>query len=317
MKRISKTLILVVVVATAGDEMGLGCLNQFAQGTELFQKISFASCDVPYLGKSYFARADLNTQNHSYVPKGVNGSAVSQSRDKAISIAMTEAIERLSFYKIASEQPVDFGLDKDPSTTGFCALPLDCGELSNLYEKSYFEALERYLVFLWAHENLNLEVDIVSDSFTGYFCKINLPRYKFLRSLNACFYLSVQNTKQGGALTASSCSAWLEDARRASFKELWNGTRKLDRLVTGREALDSSQKSEERLLRFGTSAEGRAKIQKLTHCALNSDSTTLYIPAIALQKEYQGDYYPHIRVSRIMLEGSTSIKDAKEWDPIF
>lgn len=229
-------------------------------------------------------------------------------------IAVTEAIERWAYRFYSTSRPRDCGLDVDPTTNGFAALPSSMG-IQPLIRHAYHEALERWaLNRIWDDADFHLRETQPEKQLLPMFSRFKGRVRCFAATLNgralesiaaepAAFCLCIFFNDRGGAIPGSACAESPSSATKRAMLEAYIHATAFPRL----EGKDTSNMdiTEERLLFFAADpGAGAAITEKLR---LSDSFAPQRTPKVVLSKYLPGPWNPEVNVYRVIVEDSNPI----------
>jgi len=237
------------------------------------------------------------------------------SRDKEVSQckAVSEAIERWAFRYYCRGEKGNAGLDIDPTSNGFAALPAFLGE-DRLITGAFCEAVERWaLGRMWDHGDIGLmETESLESPATELFeCskgKLHCFMTKFLAAKpgqvcreEVTFCLCIFETSEGGAIPGSACgtdrSSVFERAAAEAFVNLsaFNSMRK-KKIGVFEDIL------EKRLHFFGSRPDGYKEVSgKLNR---SGGTASCEVPEVIFSKRLSGPWEPEVLVHRVLVDNA-------------
>jgi hypothetical protein len=240
------------------------------------------------------------------------GGGWSVDKEESQCKAVTEAVERWAFLHCSKHSPAEAGLDVNPTTDGFAALPASLGE-ERLVIHAYCEALERWgLNRLWddgdiAFRRVKPQDDRLLKLFAPFPGELHcfeaaasLDRSCPIPTTQLTFCLCVFETPTGGAIPGSGCGvspqATLERAVLEAYVHARAFAKMKDRGVESFENL-----TEKRLCFFGSQARGYAMVKE--RIKESACPEPFKAPDIAFSKRLNGPWNPEVLVHRVMLSG--------------
>jgi len=242
------------------------------------------------------------------------GAGWSTDKEESQCKAVTEAVERWAFRYCSKHSPAEAGLEVNPTTDGFAALPATLGE-KRLLIHAYCEALERWgLNRLWDHGDIAFRhVKPHDDRLLKLFVPFpgelhcfeavaSLDRSSPVSPTQLTFCLCVFETPTGGAIPGSACGAspqaTLERAVLEAYVHVRAFAKMKDRAVESFENL-----IEKRLCFFGNQTRGYAMVKERIKETVSP--APIKAPDIAFSKRLNGPWNPEVLVLRVMLSGDS------------
>lgn len=266
----------------------------------------------------WYSTAELHPRWLDPSRKGVEllfgGAGWSTDKENSQCIAVTEAIERWAYRFYATSGAKECGIDLDPTTNGFAALPSAMGSLP-LMMHAYHEALERWaLNRMWDDAGIRFREAQPEDDLLPMFsqfkgcvkCFTATLQGQVLESIPAepvVFCLCVFFNERGGAIPGSACTKSSSSAVRRAMLEAYVHVRAFSRLE--RKAASSMDITEERLLFFAT--EPRAGAMVSERLRLSDSPIPQQTTKIILSKHLPGPWNPEVDIYRVIVEDSEPI----------
>jgi len=232
--------------------------------------------------------------------------------------AVTEAIERWAFRYYSLHAPNEAGLDVDPTTNGFAALPSLVGEETVLMN-AYCESLERWaLSRMWDDRDIFFrEASIENEKLRNLFADFNGHLHCFKAALMAnnhdglpprvvYFYLCVFETDTGGAIPGSACGEDHQNTLERATLESYNHVIAYERMKKRQLALFTDI-AEQRLYFFANHKNGYNMVKE--RIKQIADSKIHDTPKILLSKRLRGPWDPEVFVHRVLVKDSKLIKE--------
>lgn len=242
------------------------------------------------------------------------GAGWSADKENSQSIAVTEALERWAYRFYSTEAPRECGLDLDPTTNGFAALPSAMG-LPPLMKHAYHEALERWaLNRMWNDAGIQFRETPPDGDLLPLFsqykgtlkCFTATLQGQALESIPAepvVFCLCVFFNDCGGAIPGSACAESSSHAVRRAMLESYVHTRAFPRLQ--KKAPSRMDITEERLLFFAAEPQAGAMVSE--RLRLSDSAAPQTTTEVILSKFLPGPWNPEVNVCRVIVKGSEPI----------
>lgn len=225
-----------------------------------------------------------------------DGSGTANSKVNAARKSIAEALERWAFYKLASEDSKQFGLDIDDTSTGFAALPCWPRRAARMY--AFKEAIERWALSNWWNGKLNLKRIEVHPNFDCWeiltpfkHMTVNIVSQKVIKSNGSAFY--VYGFAGGYSKKESIEKAFVEMERNHHALSI-----AFEKNLSYETIEDISDK---RLLYFA-SEEGHAVFSKKASDI--SERIRIGTPKLLVDSEIRGPWSRYAVVWRCLLEGT-------------
>lgn len=242
------------------------------------------------------------------------GAGWSSDKEESQSKAVTEAVERWAFRYCTKHSPVEAGLDMNPTTDGFAALPAPLGE-ERLFIHAYCEALERWtlnrmwdrgdIVFRRVRPNNNRVLRLFAR-FPGklhcFEAAVVLDRAIPGLPMQLVFLLCVFETPSGGAIPGSACGgdpqAVLDHAMLEAYVHIGAFAR-----MKGRPIESFENMIEKRLCFFGNGTRGYAMVKE--HIKETTSPMPIKPPDIEFSRRLGGPWNPEVLVHRVLIAGTS------------
>lgn len=240
------------------------------------------------------------------------------SRDKETSQckAVAEAIERWAYRRYYSSKKEAAGLDVDPTSNGFAALPAVLGA-ERLIVGAYCESLERWaLGRMWDCGDIPLlEVSLWGHAVTELFRergeKLHCFGAKFrvsppdqISQREVFFNICIIETGSGGAVPGSACG---EEAgsviERAATEAFINLT--AFKTMSRKKISSFEDVLESRLHFFGSRPNGYKDVMSRICSAGNAEKCK--VPDVIFSKRLSGPWEPEVLVHRVLLGDSKPV----------
>lgn len=241
------------------------------------------------------------------------GGGWSRDKEESQCKAVTEAIERWCFQWHSKFSPKDAGLDIDPTTNGFAALPSVFGK-ERVIGNAYCEALERWaLNRIWDHGDIPVsEITFGAGRLSKLFDTLKGSGRCFksiLRQRNGdasfsgenIFCLALFKTKDGGVVPGSACGINPDATAERAILEAYIHARAYDRMKKNKMFVFDNI-LEKRLYFFGSNPKARCMVEERLKCS----EPVIYnnLPRICFSRDLVGPWGPEVLVHRLLLEDS-------------
>lgn len=242
------------------------------------------------------------------------------SRDREVSQckAVTEAIERWAFRFYALNAPSEAGLNLDPTSNGFAALPVSLGD-SRLESGAYCEAVERWtLARLWEQGDLPTREIVLDDPTLADLLPKSLGSLRcFETTLRSAtpqlsggdrlyFVLCLVRTSTGGVLPGSACGLHRIEVLERAICEARihiNAFKRMQAMIGAQFA----NLTEKRLRFFAENPGGYDMI--LRRLMVSGEPTDMQAPPPEFSRRLQGEWEPEVAVHRVMVEQAMHLQE--------
>jgi hypothetical protein len=263
---------------------------------------------------------------------GFGGGGWSQSRLESQEKAITEAIERWAFRFYTENHSNDCGLELDPTSNGFAALPVELGE-DRCFLHSACEAIERYILCaIWEQKNVQLKplhwqtaLGVGFRSvFADFLDALALYEYSFLAhneqklfsqvGINwgaIKFVLALRFQPGGGVVCGSACGIDSQALPERATLEAFNHQRVLDAFKAN-DLPPGATITDQRLLHFGRNRDAELRVKETIDCNVGT-TEALPRPEFTLVKKLQGPWLPEVVVTRVLVANSVPITEGNQW----
>lgn len=238
------------------------------------------------------------------------GGGWSSDKEESQRKAVAEAIERWAFRYYSKVSPTDAGLNVNPTTDGFAALPAPLGE-QRLVTNAYCEALERWLLNrMWDHGDIIFsciqpENQLLLKLFAPF--QGQLHCFQSILSTNqselpipekVTFCLCVFETAPGGAIPGSACGVSPQATLERAILEAYIHVRTFMRMRN--HSLEYFENIlEKRLYYYGSHIRGYDMVKDRIKQA--PASAPVQTPKIVFSKRLEGPWNPEVLIHRVML----------------
>lgn len=239
------------------------------------------------------------------------GGGWSADREESQCKAVTEAVERWALRSFTLNDPKTAGLDADPTSNGFAALPASMGE-ARLISNAYCEAVERWaLARIWDQGDFPVQEVVPATPVA----ETLLPASKgtsrhFLGHLRSCapqpaaseslfFALCLVRTNGGGVLPGSACGTSPVRAQERAIYEARIHRNAFDRMssIPGTRL---SNLTEQRLRHFAEQPNGfETAVRRLV---ISAEPPAVPAPPVVFNRRLRGEWDPDVSVHRIIVE---------------
>jgi hypothetical protein len=243
-------------------------------------------------GKSHYeAYAYLKKDSPTKKPKyelygNADGNGTDVNKERAVHIAISEALERLCYQRIRESNTLGYGLDLDISTSGMAAYPSFFNRKAK--RNSYLEATERWSIrSLWESSTTASHYETNQSSINAV--KINNP---FNTKVILCWQHSA-----GGFAYGFAAGNTLNKAYSKAKIEL---NRNIKVLSASKGQLNPPHSTLEKRLLFFASPEGHDLF--LTKISAQNGHSTSPRPKYAFFEEIKGEWTKYAKVWRCVFD---------------
>jgi hypothetical protein len=246
------------------------------------------------------------------------GGGWSRDREESQCTAVTEAVERWALRHYTLNSPADAGLDIDPTSNGFAALPASMGE-DRVVSSAYCEALERWaLARLWDQGDFPARAVSPEDSVAAALLPASHGECRFFTTIlkpaapnlagadRLTFVLCLVKTTFGGVLPGSACGADPQRTLERAACEARVHVNVFKRLHELNGAQIPNQ-IERRLRHFAEHPSGFDMVARRLN-VLNTPPA-IEAPAPIFNRRLSGDWEPEILVHRVMVEQAMHLQE--------
>lgn len=284
----------------------------------------------------FYSKAQLSPQiSRSYRVNdllGFGGGGWSRSRLESQEKAITEAIERWAFLFCMENSFDDVGLELDPTSNGFAALPAGLGE-DRCFLHSACEAIERYILCsIWEQKNVQLKplnwrtaLSVGFRSvFTDFLDGLVLYEYSFLAHSEQKLFTQVGNNwgsikfvlalrfqHGGGVVCGSACGIDSLALPERAALEAFNHQRVLNAFKAN-DLPPGATITDQRLLHFGRNRDAELRVKETIDLNVSTNEV-LPRPEFTLVKKLQGPWLPEVMVTRVLVANSLPITEGDQW----
>ena len=245
------------------------------------------------------------------------GGGWSRDREESQCMAVTEAVERWALRHYTLNSPSDAGLDIDPTSNGFAALPASMGE-ERLVSSAYCEALERWvLAQIWDQGEFPVSVLALGDSIAAsllpaahgecrYYTAVLKPASQAAGADRLHFVLCLVKTALGGVLPGSACGSDPKRTLERAACEARVHVNAFKRMRPLRGAVLPSL-LERRLRHFAEHPKGFDMVMRRLNVL--SAPSDVEAPAPVFNRRLRGDWEPEILVHRVMVQQALHLQE--------